>query len=259
MRGELLDDLLADREPDWQAFERRAGRAGLLDLHRSHVVVVMAPAAPDRSRRHLLRVAHEWAARGGGLAAEHAGQVVMLVASEDRDAVLAALQGELTRLAGFKITAGVAGPAGSAPEVRTLFREARRCHRLLVALGRPGQAAGVAQLGSIGLILEGTSRPLVEQLLQDKLGPLLAYDREHNALLVETLESYFSQGQNPRASAATLHVHPNTVYQRLERIDQVLGSDGWRSPAGALEMQLALQFHRILAQIPLDELVGEGT
>jgi hypothetical protein len=48
------------------------------------------------------------------------------------------------------------------------------------------------------------------------------------------------------------------VYQRLERIDQVLGSEEWRSPVGALEMQLALQFHQLLGQIPLDELVGES-
>jgi len=258
VRGELLDDLLADREPDWDAFERRASRADLLDFERSHIVVVLAPAGPDRSRRHLLRISHEWAAREGGLAAEHAGFVVMLVPATEPDRVIVAVQGEISRHAGFKITAGVAGPASSAHEVRTLFREAHRCHRLLVALGRPGEAAGVPQLGSIGLILEGTSRPLVKRLLEEKLGKLVHYDRETNALLVETLESYFQHGQNPRSAASSLHVHPNTVYQRLERIDQVLGSEEWRSPVGALEMQLALQFHQLLGQIPLDELVGES-
>ena len=40
-----------------------------------------------------------------------------------------------------------------------------------------------------------------------------------------------------------LHVHVNTVVQRLDRIGSLLGAD-WQSPDRALEIQLAL---RVLA------------
>lgn len=46
-------------------------------------------------------------------------------------------------------------------------------------------------------------------------------------------------GGNMAQNASKLHVHPNTVYQRLERIDHVLGHSGWRRPPGALEMSRA--------------------
>ena len=37
-------------------------------------------------------------------------------------------------------------------------------------------------------------------------------------------------------------MHVNTLYQRLERITQLLG-DGWRSGDGALQVHLALRLH----------------
>ena len=45
-------------------------------------------------------------------------------------------------------------------------------------------------------------------------------------------------------AAAALHVHVNTVAQRLERIGTLLGA-GWQEPDRALEIQLALRLHRL--------------
>jgi DNA-binding PucR family transcriptional regulator len=41
-----------------------------------------------------------------------------------------------------------------------------------------------------------------------------------------------------------LHVHVNTVTQRLDRIGQLLGAD-WHDPGRALDLQLALRLHRL--------------
>ena len=51
-------------------------------------------------------------------------------------------------------------------------------------------------------------------------------------------------------------MHPNTVYQRLERVDAVLGHRRWREPEGSLAMQMALQLHKVTEQVPIDDLVG---
>ncbi len=73
---------------------------------------------------------------------------------------------------------------------------------------------------------------------------MLAYDAERGTALAETLEAWFAAGGSLRATAELLHVHPNTVAQRLERVGQLLG-DGWRDPARALDVQLALRMHRL--------------
>jgi DNA-binding PucR family transcriptional regulator len=41
-----------------------------------------------------------------------------------------------------------------------------------------------------------------------------------------------------------MHIHVNTVTQRLDRISKLLG-DGWQEPERALEIQLALRLHRL--------------
>jgi DNA-binding PucR family transcriptional regulator len=105
------------------------------------------------------------------------------------------------------------------------------------------------------MVLENTSRERVQALVDDALGPVLRYDAQHGAVLVATLDAYFAAGENPRAAARALQVHPNTVYQRLERVDQVLGCARWREPPAALSVQLALQLHRILGEVPFDVLV----
>jgi sugar diacid utilization regulator len=254
VRGELVDELLGEREPDWPAFDRRARRSHGIDLTRTHTVLVLT--ASGATRRALLRAATEHACRHRGLALEHAAHVVLLLPDVDPAEAALAVPVELARATGGKVTAGASGPSTSARELRSRHREAARCHRLLLALGREGEGASTDQLGALGLILQGTSRAQVRALLAQTVVPLQHYDAEHGSGLLQTLDGYYAAGQNPRAAAKAMQVHPNTVYQRLERIDRVLGHRRWRDPPGALTAQVALQLHRILEHIPVEELVA---
>jgi DNA-binding PucR family transcriptional regulator len=61
---------------------------------------------------------------------------------------------------------------------------------------------------------------------------------------VLTLETYFAAGSALAKTAERLHIHVNTVTQRLDRIGRLLGP-GWQEPERALELQLALRLHRL--------------
>ncbi|MEV6896153.1 GAF domain-containing protein [Amycolatopsis sp. NPDC051372] len=249
VRGQVVDELLAEREPDWVALRRRAKVSGAIDFSVRQTVLVLS--ATGTTRRRLLRAAADYVRAHGGVATEHGGHVVLLVPCTDATAAVRSARKHLERATGGTVTAGVAGPAATAPVVRSLHREAERCHRLLVALGRAGTAASLADLGVLGLVLDGASREHVRRLVKDSAGPILAYDTEHGSLLAETLDGYFAAGENPRAAARRLQVHANTVYQRLDRVDQVLGHRRWREPAGALTLRIALQLRRVIDQIPV--------
>ncbi|GAA3407151.1 PucR family transcriptional regulator [Paenibacillus hodogayensis] len=54
---------------------------------------------------------------------------------------------------------------------------------------------------------------------------LRAYDREHNANLLETLELFLACGSNAKEAAEALHVHTNTLSYRLKRIAEIGGID----------------------------------
>ena len=73
---------------------------------------------------------------------------------------------------------------------------------------------------------------------------MLAYDAERGTSLVETLDAYFRNGTNLGRTRTDLHVHVNTVTQRLDRVRVLLGAD-WLEPERQLEVQLALRLHRL--------------
>lgn len=54
---------------------------------------------------------------------------------------------------------------------------------------------------------------------------LRAYDREHHANLLETLETILACDGNVKDAADTLHVHTNTLSYRLKRIAEIGGID----------------------------------
>lgn len=243
LRAELVDDLLAERAPEWESFARRAEQFGVLDPAQPHVVVVLTAA--ELPRAHLLRAAAAHACDRGGLAGEHRGHVVLLLPGDDASAAARAAAG-LRDAVGTTVTAGAAGPAVGPAALRTQHEGATRCHRLLLGLGRAGEGVGLDELGVLGSVLETAAPEQVRRVVDRALGPLLAYDAENASALLPTIEGYFAHGQSPPAAARALGLHVNTVYQRLDRIDRVLGGRDWREPQGAWEMQMALQLHRLL-------------
>ena len=84
----------------------------------------------------------------------------------------------------------------------------------------------------------------MRDFVRSVLGPLLDYDTQRGADLVRTAEAYFQAGSSPRHAATALHVHVNTVAQRLHRIGELLGAD-WQEPSRALQIQLALHLRHL--------------
>jgi DNA-binding PucR family transcriptional regulator len=70
------------------------------------------------------------------------------------------------------------------------------------------------------------------------------HDARRGTVLAQTLEVYYGTGQSLVASAKALHVHPNTVTQRLDRVKRLLGPE-WNAPANAVDVQLALRLLRL--------------
>ncbi|EOD70384.1 GAF domain-containing protein [Amycolatopsis vancoresmycina DSM 44592] len=120
--------------------------------------------------------------------------------------------------------------------------EAARCVRALLALGRTGEGAAMAGLGFLGQLLG--DRADLDAFVRQTLGPVLDYDERRGTELVATLRAYFANGAQLARTKDVLHVHVNTVVQRLERVASLLGED-WQAPDRALEIQLALRLHRL--------------
>ena len=129
-------------------------------------------------------------------------------------------------------------------EVSSSERQARRCARALLCLGRGGQGGTPDELGVYGLLLSESGREQVQSLLAGTLGALEQYDAQRGTVLLATVERYFEHEGNAASTASSLFVHVNTLYQRLDRVDAILGPT-WRRGDRALEIRLALRLRRL--------------
>ncbi|KAA9375314.1 GAF domain-containing protein [Microbispora cellulosiformans] len=264
VRGELLDDLVS--RPELRGLRDRARRLGV-DLGAPHVLVV---ARHDGQRERAAFWASSQATLAHGLAAARGDEVVLLLPGDRPGTLARRVAAELTASLGRPATAGAAlaaGPGGQADEqggdrageqageqgdgpvtsVAAAYAEARRCAHALVALGRTGDGASAEELGFVGLLVG--ERREVAGFLSGALGPVLDYDARRGTALVTTLNAYFGTGGSLSRTAEALHIHVNTVTQRLDRVGQLLGVD-WQEPDHALEIQLALRLHRLRTHMP---------
>ncbi|MFJ5547477.1 helix-turn-helix domain-containing protein [Streptomyces sp. NPDC093225] len=260
VRGELLDDLLT-LAPDAgtrqvSSLALRARRLGV-DTSRPHAVLVAQ--CPPGSRSRLATEATRHARALGGLAGTHSGHAVLVVPlpapeppptggtppatpTPTPGPLAAALAGDLGRAVGTPVTVGAAGPAAEPQAFPAAYAEAARCLEALHTLGRTGEGAALADLGFVGVLLG--ERTDIAGYVDRVLGPVIAYDRTRGTDLLRTLDTYYRQGASLTRAKDHLHVHINTVTQRLDRIAHLLGKD-WNTPSRALENQLALQLHRL--------------
>ncbi|MGK5731069.1 helix-turn-helix domain-containing protein [Streptomyces sp. URMC 124] len=237
VRDELFDELLSGRRLSARLADR--ARRLTVDLAQPHVVVVARPEGGPQGRAVVW--ASSYAYRMSGLKSVLDGSIVLLLPGSDAGATAKAVSEELTPLLQHPVTVGAAGPVTGDSAVHQAYQEALRCVDALTALGDTGGYASPAELGFLGVLLAEDHD--VDGFVQSALGPVLEYDMLRLTELTHTLEVYFASGSSATAAADVLHVHPNTVYRRLERITELLGP-AWQKPDRALEIQLALRLQR---------------
>ncbi|MFJ4947078.1 helix-turn-helix domain-containing protein [Streptomyces sp. NPDC088760] len=257
VRGELLDDLLDARDRDPRLLRERASRLQA-DLDATHVVLAArldGPAADAdeeaAARRRLWSAASHLAATRHGLAAARDGGTVLLLplgAGDTATEVARRTARHLGTAVHQPVTVGASAPltdlAGNPETVAAAYAEGRRCLDALHLLGRAGDGAAAEDFGFLGLLLAGERD--IAGFVERTIGPLVSYDERRGTELLRTLDAYFESGMSPARTKDALHVHVNTVAQRLERVGRLLGAD-WQTPARALEIQLALRLHRLAA------------
>lgn len=246
VRGELVADLLTAPDRDPAGLVVRGRRLGI-DLEHPCLLLV-AQTGPDAHDR-LSGAAGQYLFGSDGISAEQSGAAVLVVPDRGSAPGAAArtAAAQLSHLVGAPVTVAAAGPATGPRAIADAYAEAVRCLRALEALGRAGDGASAAELGFLGVLL-GNDRD-VDTFVTATLGPLLDYDTRRGTELVRTLGAYFACGGILTRTKDELHLHVNTVVQRLDRIQALLGAD-WNHPDRALELQLALRLHLLSGDKP---------
>jgi sugar diacid utilization regulator len=266
LRGELLADVLGSGPSVSAQILARAQRLGH-DLTRRHVAVVGAlttegkPVEARIYERSLSTVADMVALyRPRPLAAMHRGNIVILwpvnatrpasasgpatEAPEEFASLLHRAMGSVSIQVDTTVTLSPAA-ATTYPEA---YRTAKGALDIAVRSGRTNTVVQLQDLGVVGLLLQVEDCSQLLAFAARFLGPLQAHDEARQTDLVETLRTYFVCNQDRKRTAAALHIHPNTVTQRLRRIEQISNAD-LGDPSVALQMNAALTVQEIASGV----------
>ena len=85
--------------------------------------------------------------------------------------------------------------------------------------------------------------PDLESFVDRAIGPLREHDRTSRPALLPTLEAYLAHAGRKAEAARELHLNRQTLYNRLARIGELLGTD-LDDPQSVLALSLALRVRR---------------
>ena len=158
------------------------------------------------------------------------GAVGVLVSLGPHDDERAALDGLAAALrAGPPFVMAAGSSVGALRDARrTLLEAAQVADAAVDGGGSGGAARGYYRLPDIRLrgllhLLRDDAR--LQTYVERELGPLLAHDAEHGTDLVRILGGYLACGRNKSAAADAAHLSRPSFYDRLPRVERVLGVD----------------------------------
>lgn len=172
------------------------------------------------------------------LVGDHQGLVVALAQPglEDRAE-------HLRRAIGRQLNArplAVVAPPG---EPSAQFPMVKRTVRLLESLKISDVAVETYDFLPYAAVFDADSSAM-EHFLGRTLDVVKRYDTDRGTELLKTLRAFVHCGASPTQTARALNYHVNTILQRLDRLDRILGA-GWRQDE---------RFFRISLAVRIDEL-----
>ncbi|MFB6889404.1 PucR family transcriptional regulator [Kitasatospora sp. NPDC056327] len=172
----------------------------------------------------------------GALDDEGVGVLIALGPQQEEHAALDAFGAALRRLAAEAArdsaapapVVAVGSSVGSVRDARRTLLEATQVADAALHDSPGGRTASYYRLpdvrlrGLLHLLREDTR---LQTYVERELGPLLAYDAEHDAQLVRMLRIYLEQGRNKSAAADAAHLSRPSFYDRLHKVERILGVD----------------------------------
>ena len=206
------------------------------------------PREEAAAQRHRLAEAARVTLGRNAIVWERSAEVAALVAPGARggqglEEAAAELQADARRrLPAAVVSIGIGRVVEDPLRLRDSHAEARQAR----AIGRWSHGPGaVARFEALGLDRLLVSAPETEReaFVAEAVGPLLEHDRRHGTALVQTLERWLAD-RNGAHAARDLFVHYNTLKNRLDRIEALVGPF-LEDPDRCLELALAVRLLRL--------------
>lgn len=258
LRGELLADLLSGADPRSPTVRDRATLMGhnLNVPHRMMVATTRGRVVRGRAVRDDASIAQRAAAEAVRVTSRMKPRPLIAAIRDSIVALWPDLSGEqpgeqtLRRAISSSLGADAAATAMVAVTdlgndgIPAAYRGARG---VLAFAGHDRDVHTVVtfdDLGAAGLLLQFAAPAELRRYAERTVGVLCRYDADHGAELFRTLRTYLDCDLDRRTTAEVLVLHPNTVSQRLRRVETMTGLN-LRSPRSVIEARTALMLHDV--------------
>lgn len=239
LQSDFLYELLNDRLPDLTLLETRAAQVWSR-YGEPHRPVVLNVGATGEQWGNRLEVARRLVAtaRPHEFATVYGGHLILLVTPTARHQVEATVSEvrQLLERNHLSATAVVGAQCRDLREWRECILAALKLNDLLGTTG----ILWADGLEALAQLFEPTQRDRLEILCRAALAPL-----QGRKGLMDALQAYFQHGGNKSDAARSLSIHVNTLRQRLERAEQLLGGSVDDS-IRAVPLRLALLVREVI-------------
>jgi GAF domain-containing protein len=120
------------------------------------------------------------------------------------------------------------------------FREAVDASLIGRALISEGGAIAYSELGAYRYLVHIGADDAPRDRMRRAVDLLIAYDNKRRTALLDTLERYLAERRSVIESARALFIHPNTLRQRLGRIEELTGLNIDQDDLLSLELAIKL-------------------
>lgn len=137
-------------------------------------------------------------------------------------------------------TIGVSGLHASPANAARAYREALDAATIGKALTREGGAIAYSELGPYSYLVHISAEDAPQDRMRTAVDALIAYDSKRQTALLDTLERFLAERRSVIQSARALFIHPNTLRQRLGRIEELTGLELDKDDLLSLELAIKL-------------------
>jgi len=138
---------------------------------------------------------------------------------------------------------GVSQLRASGAEAARAYREALDAATIGRALLHDGGAIAYSQLGAYRYLVHIAAEAAPRDRMREAVDVLIEYDNRRRSSLLDTLERYLAERRSVIESARALFIHPNTLRQRLARIEELTSVE--LDHDDLLSLELAIKLARL--------------
>ncbi|MFT4287982.1 helix-turn-helix domain-containing protein [Nocardioides sp.] len=245
--GELLDQLFSGRVTDPEEFCRRLALIGVSLPADAYVVVVgdrTGAALPEPRLTQVVDALER--AFSSCTTLRRGGRIVAVVGYHSRSAtdLHRALTEVVARSSALRGTAaGIGRQCSEIVDFSMSYDEARAAFEIVTSNPAADPVTSAFELGILGVASLPTSH--LRTTVRDLLGPIIESDDRRGTDYVLTLRTYLQQDRHLGPTSSRLHVHYNTVRNRIAKIEDLLGVD-IRNVDDRFRLHTALRMHELL-------------